>query len=195
MRICFLGESFVNGTGDPDCLGWAGRICVTAYQQGHELTYYNLGIRRQTSHELANCWQEEVQRRLPDAAEGRVVFSFGVNDTTIVAGNRRVSVANSLQNTQQILSAAQAQFPVLMVGPPPVADFEQNLRIAELSQQMAEVSQKLGVAYLEVFPQLQASSVWMREAAENDGAHPRSQGYAELAAIVQNWEPWLAWFH
>lgn len=30
MRICFIGDSFVNGTGDPECLGWAGRICVTA---------------------------------------------------------------------------------------------------------------------------------------------------------------------
>ncbi|MDY6901411.1 MAG: lipase, partial [Cyanobacteriota bacterium] len=26
MRICFVGESFINGTGDPECLGWAGRI-------------------------------------------------------------------------------------------------------------------------------------------------------------------------
>jgi acyl-CoA thioesterase-1 len=26
MRICFFGDSFVNGTGDDDGLGWVGRI-------------------------------------------------------------------------------------------------------------------------------------------------------------------------
>jgi hypothetical protein len=33
MRGCFLGESFVNGPGDRDCLGWARRICQAAYQK------------------------------------------------------------------------------------------------------------------------------------------------------------------
>lgn len=28
MRICFIGDSFVNGTGDDTCLGWVGRISV-----------------------------------------------------------------------------------------------------------------------------------------------------------------------
>jgi hypothetical protein len=27
IRICFIGESFVNGTGDPEFLGWTGRVC------------------------------------------------------------------------------------------------------------------------------------------------------------------------
>ena len=65
VRICFVGESFVNGTGDPDCLGWAGRICVNANRKGYEITYYNLGVRRETSSELKNRWLTEVSYRLP----------------------------------------------------------------------------------------------------------------------------------
>jgi hypothetical protein len=49
VRICFVGESFVNGTGDPECLGWTGRICVGANKKGYDITYYNLGVRRETS--------------------------------------------------------------------------------------------------------------------------------------------------
>jgi hypothetical protein len=45
IRICFLGESFVNGTGDQEYLGWTGRICVNAHKKGHDITYYNLGVR------------------------------------------------------------------------------------------------------------------------------------------------------
>lgn len=28
LRICFLGDSFVAGVGDPRCLGWAGRLAT-----------------------------------------------------------------------------------------------------------------------------------------------------------------------
>ncbi|MGD1712770.1 hypothetical protein [Dapis sp. BLCC M172] len=48
IRICFIGDSFVNGTGDPDYLGWTGRICQTFYNQGYDIKYYNLGVRRET---------------------------------------------------------------------------------------------------------------------------------------------------
>ena len=67
VRICFVGESFVNATGDPECLGWAGRICVNANKKGYDITYYNLGVRRETSAQLKNRWQREVSERLPTA--------------------------------------------------------------------------------------------------------------------------------
>lgn len=38
------------------------------------------------------------------------------------------------------------------------------------------------------------SSVWLAEAKANDESHPRAAGYAEFAAIVQNWDGWLSWF-
>lgn len=194
MRICFLGDSFVNGVGDPEGLGWAGRVCAAARRDGWDLTAYNLGIRRETSTELAKRWLPEVERRLPQPSEGRLVFSFGVNDTTIVDNRRRVDLAESLKNTRQILSVAQRSFPVLMIGLPSIAEAEQNLRIRELSEQMAIVSQGLGVPFLDVFSQLKNSPIWTQEVAENDGAHPRAGGYAELATIVETWHAWLAWF-
>lgn len=30
IRIGFIGDSLVNGTGDAMALGWAGRLCATA---------------------------------------------------------------------------------------------------------------------------------------------------------------------
>ncbi|MHC5732052.1 MAG: GDSL-type esterase/lipase family protein, partial [Nostoc sp.] len=50
------------------------------------------------------------------------------------------------------------------------------------------------VPYLDVFPSLLKSPIWLTEAKVNDGAHPKADGYAEFAAIVQNWEGWLNWF-
>jgi len=194
MRICFFGDSFVNGTGDPECLGWAGRICAAACQQGYDITYYNLGVRRQTSTELKNRWLKEASCRLSSEFDSRVVFSFGVNDTTLENGKTRVDFSTSIENLSHILNTAKQMFPVLMVGPPPTPDREQNNRIARLSAEYAQVCQKIDIAYLDIFTQLQSSTIWFQEVAANDGYHPGAGGYTELANIVQSWSSWLSWF-
>lgn len=194
VRICFVGESFVNGTGDPECLGWTGRICVSANKKGYDITYYNLGVRRETSTELKNRWFKETTYRLPKDYDGRVVFSFGVNDTTTENGKTRVALTESIANIRTILSEAKQLYPVLMVSPPPIADKKQNRRIAELSKQFALVCHELSVPYLDVFSWLENSTVWIDEVRNNDGAHPKAAGYAEFAQIVENWDAWLNWF-
>src|SRR3954452_3131150 len=193
MRLCFLGDSFVNGTGDPECLGWPGRLCQAANRGGHVVTYYNLGIRRETSTELRQRWREEVRRRLSSEHHGRLVFSFGVNDTTAVGAATRVALAASLDNARAILEAARQDYPVLLVGPPPVADDSHNVRIAELSEQFAHFAGALDVPYLEVYAALRTSRAWVAEVAAGDGAHPGAGGYAELAQLVDCWRAWRAW--
>jgi lysophospholipase L1-like esterase len=49
VRVCFLGDSFVAGVGDPHCLGWAGRLAALSHARGLLLTVYNLGVRRDTT--------------------------------------------------------------------------------------------------------------------------------------------------
>ncbi|MBW4486477.1 MAG: lipase [Trichocoleus desertorum ATA4-8-CV12] len=194
IRICFVGDSFVNGTGDPDYLGWTGRVCATVAHQGFNITYYNLGIRRETSGEIRDRWQQEVACRLPGNCDRRVVFSFGVNDTTLENGKPRVELGESLANARQILTQAKRSLSVLMVGPAPVADAEQNQRICDLSVRLAELCQEFDVPFLAIAGPLQASAVWISEAIANDGAHPRATGYAELAGLVQGWSAWRDWF-
>ncbi|HCF26651.1 MAG TPA: lipase [Cyanobacteria bacterium UBA11049] len=194
VRICFLGESFVNGTGDPECLGWAGRICVNANRKGYDITYYNLGVRRETSCELKNRWLREVSYRLPKEYDGKIVFSFGVNDTTLENGKTRVEIVDSIGNIRNILTEVKQLYPVLMVSPPPVAELEQSQRIGSLSKQFASVCNELNVPYLDAFSILSKSNIWIDEAKNHDGAHPRAAGYTEFAEIVQNWSAWLNWF-
>lgn len=194
IRICFLGESFVNGTGDSTHLGWTGRLCVALSNQGYEVTYYNLGIRRETSAELAKRWQAEVERRFPSVSDNRIVFSFGTNDTVLESGYPRVELTDSLNNARQILSTAKQQYPVLMISPPPTADYEQRPRVQALSEGLTKLCQELDIPYLDVFTPLLKSSIWMQEVEAGDGAHPNAGGYAELAQLVQNWTAWSYWF-
>src|SRR6516165_3179373 len=90
MRICFIGDSFVSGAYDSECLGWAGRIAASARGRGHDVSHYNLGIRGETSVQILKRWRAEAEARQSAQQEGRLVFEFGVNDARDVNGKRQL---------------------------------------------------------------------------------------------------------
>lgn len=196
MRICFFGDSIVNGTGDDECLGWTGRVCASARRAGHDVTHYNLGIRRDTSADVRARWRQEAERRLPADQDGRLVFAFGGNDCVPDGlGGVRVAHDQALANARFILSEASAWLPTLMIGPSPLSfDADSDGRVAALSERLRRVCEEIDVPYLPVFPSLTASAVWSSEAARGDGTHPNRGGYSELAAIVSKWSAWKRWF-
>ena len=193
LRIGFFGDSFVNGFGDPDGLGWVGRVCAAASGRGHVVTCYNAGIRGNTSAEARDRWRDETLRRLPPEHARALVFSFGVNDCLTVSGGRRLEPAASVANAWQILGEAKALAPTLMVGPPPIAEPDVNARVHALIPALQAVCQEKAVPFLDVFGPLLASDAWMHETAGGDGAHPGRGGYQAVAALVDGWAPWRAW--
>jgi acyl-CoA thioesterase I len=208
IRICFIGDSFVNGTGDDTALGWVGRVCAAARRRGVGLTAYNLGIRRDTSLDvLARC-EQEWGRRLPAGVDGRIVLSFGVNDTVVESGGaddgagggaagvsrQRVTMAESCEAFRRIVDAAAAGGArrVLFVGPPPVADDDHNTRIERLAAALFAEAVERGVPHIDLFTPLAADESYRREIANGDGAHPSAAGYARIAEQVLASPAW--WF-
>jgi acyl-CoA thioesterase-1 len=183
-RICFVGDSFVAGVGDPEHRGWVGRIV-----SGWPGTAYNLGVRRDTSEDVRRRLPAETAARWVAGCDNRLVLSFGVNDTTEVDGVVRVAPERSVANLRGIAGDLAAQgVPLLVVGPPPVVDREQNERIAALDALFDEAVSP----YVSVFGALVIERDWMRAVAVGDGAHPGAEGYALLAALVRPaWERWL----
>jgi len=192
IRICYVGDSFVNGTGDPEKLGWAGRLSRDAERGGIEVTHYNLGVRRETSSDIVQRWAAECRARLPEGSDNRVVFSFGVNDAVVENGSPRVGIEESVANARAILTEAMISYSVIMVGPPPIDDEGLNVTIRELDEKYARLCAELRVPYLSVFERLAGDALWNSEVSGNDGAHPRSEGYARLADCIRSWEGW--WF-
>lgn len=175
VRVCFVGDSFVAGYGDPEHRGWVGRVAA-----GAAVTAYNLGIRRDSSADVLARWAAECGRRLPAEVDGRIVMSFGVNDVV-----QDVAPATSVANLAALLDEiAQAGHRVLVVGPPPVADDARNALIMALSSAFAVVCDAAGVPFVAVVDTLVADPVWRAEVAAGDGAHPGAAGYARLATLV-----------
>lgn len=192
IRICFIGDSYVNGTGDETCLGWAGRLCADANKNDNNLTYYNLGIRRNTSQDILKRLKDELPIRLSSSIDSRVVLSFGVNDTVIENGKIRVSEENTLKNFEEIINSIHSNYKVIMVGPPPVIDEKHNLRISLLNNALQKKAKKLGIPFIELFSHILNDEKYKQEITENDGAHPGREGYEKLAKIISSSENW--WF-
>ena len=186
MRLIAFGESFVVGAGDPDHLGWVGR----AIAGRREISLYNLGIRREASDQLALRWEAEARLRLVDYEPMRIVFSFGCNDSHLVDGAPRVAVAQTLKNARAMLTGARALAPVLMVGPPPVADPGVCARTEALNAALLALCARLQIPFIDVFRPLVAGALWQAEAAAWDGAHPGAAGYQQIAYLVSAHPAW-----
>lgn len=206
LRICFVGDSLTNGTGDHAFLGWPGRICRREVQAGHNITCYNLGIRAETTEMIRARWRAECTPRLLDSFPGALVFSFGTNDTAEEAGQTRVAAGRSIENARAMIAEAMDWKPTLWIGPPPIDESQQpfqagpgspvrmfsNARIADLSAAFAAAAADMGVPYLDLFTALSGDIAWGD--AVGDGVHPPDNGYTVIADRVTEWDAWRRWF-
>ncbi|MGW4632073.1 GDSL-type esterase/lipase family protein [Nocardia sp. NPDC004415] len=194
LRICFLGDSFVQGIGDPAYRGWVGRVLTAT---ATDITAFNLGIRRNTSDDVvARCWPEVTARTAPEA-DNRIVLSFGSNDMVEEDGRPRVDPTRTLANLTALLTESTRRgMSALVVGPPPVIDAgEPHLRrTTRLAAEMSALCHARSVPFVEVTEVLATDPVWVAEVRDGDGAHPGSAGYDRLAELVLDggWKDWIS---
>ena len=208
LRICFVGDSYINGTGDERCLGWIGRLCELRFTRRFRLTFYDLGIRGATSDEIRGRWKRECLSRFPDGADNRVVLQLGLNDVAEVVGSgRRVEEDDSVRNAESIAGELAGSYPALWVGLPPanvacspmhpgegmVLEFSQETAVA-LNQRYIESAKNLGVPYLDIQTPLLANQHYMDSLTRGDQMHCDGSGYAMIADLVNNWKAWSTWF-
>jgi lysophospholipase L1-like esterase len=199
LRILFFGDSFVTGVGDPTGLGWVGRVVAASHDAGRPLTAYDLGVRGDTSADVAARFEAETHARTQNvAASYGVVLGFGANDMTAQDNRLRIAPGLAVRTLNRLIDLAEVSgHGVLVVGPPPVGERDQDERIRELSDQLAHVATHRGIAFVETARPLGANEAWRSEAAANDGSHPGAGGYAALAEIVLaaggriGWLDWL----
>jgi lysophospholipase L1-like esterase len=188
LRACFLGDSYVLGVGDPEALGWPGRVTAAAQARGHRLTAYNLGIRGQAGFEILARAPTEVGPRLVGGDARAVVIAFGTNDLRLSR-----PFAESLAALEGLLALARSLHATAFFVSPPLRFGPADRNLASLSTGLAQVAADAGAAWLDVREAAIDWQLWWREAEAGDGAHPGAASYTAYAAAFDAWPDWRAW--
>lgn len=190
MVICAFGDSIVNGVGDPQALGWFGRLIGDARAAGQPITAYNLGVRRNTSAAILERFEEETRRRIFADHPMRLLFAYGAVDAAAESG---LSVEDTISNTKAILSRGKALGELLFISPPMASDRQFTEAITIRSQAIAACCQQADIPFLDILPQLKEAELYLEELVGGDGIHPGTAGYSLIFRLVNAWEPWRAW--
>ena len=192
--VLFFGDSFVAGAGDETGLGWPGRLVAAAWDAGLPLTAYYLGVRGESTADVARRFNAEAIPRLIPGADNRVVFAVGANDPTLdERGERKISEEESVRLMTGLLDACAEVGAIAMAlspGPSGVPDHDERSRT--LGRRFAEVCDQRGLRYVDVLDDLLASEPWRRTTKMRDGLHPSAEGYADLAQLLLD-AGWLEW--
>lgn len=189
IGLCFVGDSFVAGVGDPKALGWVSRVVARTPVTDAQLASYNLGVQGESSTEVLGRWRAETAPRWASCNEPRLVISFGLGDV-----HRGMTTARSRLNLANILDeAATTGIATFVVGPPPTADPELNTRLETLVDAQADVCSRRRVTYVDCYRPLLGHDQWQADLAAGDGVHPGQAGYGLIAWLVLHagWQEWL----
>ena len=189
IGLCFVGDGFVAGYGDPKALGWVSRVVGRTPALEVALSSYNLGVRGSSSADVMARWRSECPPRWEGRSERRLVVGVGAEDVAqgITTARSRLNLANVLDE------ASSTGIATFVVGPTPTLDAEVNARLQVLAEAQADVCQRRGVPFVDCFGPLQGHDQWQSDLAAGDTVHPGQAGYGLIAWLVLNggWHRWL----
>lgn len=183
----FFGDSLTLGVNDKGMLGWTGRFASTLDVPVPPTTFYNLGVRKHSSHAVIERWKDEVDRRALPESDVRIMFSFGVVDMAAPEGKPIILLQQSVKNLEALIQEATSTYPIdsiRVLSPFPVAQEEHRGRIEELHFAYAAVCRKYGVGYVDVFTSLAGDENYMGDL--QDGVHPAEKGCEVIAGYLSN---------
>lgn len=177
LRVAFVGDSFVEGYGDPTGLGWVGRLSERARADGLALAAINLGVRGDTSADVLARWYRQCAAAAPDV----VVFAFGANDLLRFAGPVARRSERTIEHLAMMLArCSDVGWQAVVVGPPPLT----LLDVAALGDRLRRFCADAGTPFVDAHDALADCPIWTSEVARGDGAHPGAAGYAAYADVI-----------
>lgn len=189
VRLCIIGDSFVNGYGDPKALGWVGRVVARTPTDEIDLTVYNLGVRGNSSADVLARWRDETSRRFAEGSDNRLVVAVGRADL-----GQGLSLARTRLNLANVVDdAVTGGLRPFVVGPPPSMDPAVNDRMRPIVAAQQDVCSRRSVPFVDCFTPLTGHDQWYADLAPGDGVHPGQAGYGLLAWLVLHtgWGAWL----
>jgi lysophospholipase L1-like esterase len=182
-RLVALGDSTVEGLMDPGpdgvYVGWADRFAAHLARERPGLTYANLGVRGQTSHEVLATQLDRALSLRPDVA----LLVAGVNDVLRPRLDRTGLRENLLAMFGRLREAGADVLSFTMPDMRRVAPltFALRSRIEHLNDVVREAAASYGVLVVDfaAVPVAGHPALW-----DDDRLHANSEGHRRIAAAL-----------
>ncbi len=115
MQIMIFGDSIAQGMWDTKMGGWVNRLSAYLQQKTIDSNYedyysiVNLGVSGDTTRDIVNRLQNEIDARVEEDQKPTFVFSIGINDTFFLndKNENQISLIEFKDNLHKILSISQ----------------------------------------------------------------------------------------
>lgn len=195
MRIFIFGASTTYGVGDPEG-GWATRIRKWIDEKGEPDKHriYNLGIPGDTSSDLLERFENEVNARVRKKAENIFIISVGANDSQWFTKeekhrvppdqyekNMRLLFQKAQKHGNKLFFVGFAPLDESKVDPIPWAPEKsyKNEFVQQYDQIVKKVCEEMSVVYIELFSHMDEKDIL-------DGVHPTAEGHKKIFEQVKN---------
>lgn len=205
-KLVVLGDSGVQGWGDPLEGGWCERLRRHWMELPGAPVVYNLGVRGDGLERLAARLNDEVTRRgeLRRQNPQGILLGIGLNDTARIGridGRPQLDPEAFLFGMDQLLRQAKALAPVHVIGLTPVLD--QAMPYAEVlwygleairryEGLLEEACLEANVPFLPLLNELLEDPAWP-EWLCSDGLHLNSDGHGQVYRRLRRWPALLDW--
>ncbi len=190
----FFGDSVTLGVNDAPAGGWVSRLAGKAAQAGLSVppdTFYNMGVRRNSSRMILERWEAEFNARVMDGVPSYLLFCFGTVDMAAPKGFPNIPVGESAANAREILLKAKNCGSVALVSAPPVADAEHCQRLDTLCTAYAAICAAIDVPFVDIFHPLLKNG-YVNDLS--DGVHPGPSGNDMIASALLQAPELTSWF-
>ena len=195
MKIFHVfGDSVTLGVNDAPAGGWVARLAGKAAEAGLPVppdTFYNMGVRKNSSRMILDRWESEFKARVIDGVPSYLLFCFGTVDMAAPKGFPNVPLGESAANARDILLKAKTYGSVALVSAPPVKDAEHCQRLDALCTAYASICASIDVPFIDIFHPLRKKG-YVRDLA--DGVHPGPVGNELIAAELIQAPALSDWF-
>jgi lysophospholipase L1-like esterase len=205
-KLVVVGDSGVQGWGDPEGGGWCERLRREWMGSPAAPVIYNLGVRGDGLERVARRVRRELEvrgelrRQLPQG----LLLQVGLNDSARVGrpdGRPQLSPEGFLFGLQQLLAELTPLLPVFMLGLTPVDEavmpFAEVLHysnpvVRRYEGLIEEACLERNVPFLALLDDLLAESEWLQLLGP-DGLHCNERGHALLHERIGRWPELLRW--
>lgn len=191
----FFGDSITLGVNVTAEDVWTGLVATHLTTRGLPVpptTFYNLGVRKNTSKLIAERFHDEYNRRLLPETESYFVIMCGNVDMAMPQDTTVLSVDESLTHTQELLKLAKTKGTVLFLSGTPVKNEEHNARISKLALLQGKLCAELEIDFVNLHDILSQNATYLQDL--NDGVHPQEMGNVAIADTIcqsQTIQDWL----